>query len=97
MVWSSMLRAFRKCDRPSQIKGVRCSVLEGRTQTLMFFAYIIYLRMYVYSGTSLLRCKSDLNGEVTVLLGLTVLFFAKWKIIWDRARVTLLEVTLLVR
>ena len=55
---------------------------------------ILILRLY--SGTSILRSlmglsKRDLAGEVTVLLGLKVLFL-HWNIIWDGAKVTKLLV-----
>ena len=55
---------------------------------LILKAYI-YLRLFcAYSRTSLLRSstglgKSELNGEVTVLQGANVSFFALLNIIWD--------------
>ena len=48
-----------------------------------------------YSGTSLIWSptrlgKSDLDGKVTIITGLNVLFFALWNAIWDWASVTIM-------
>ena len=49
--------------------------------------------VYTYSGTSLLWSfsgldQSDLNSQVTILVGLNVLHFTVLEIIWDCPRVT---------
>ena len=69
-------------------------------QTLI--TWLCYL-IYMYNGISLLRSpmglsKSYLNGEMTVLPGLKVIFFALWKLILGLSKCDLIgEVTLLVR
>ena len=51
--------------------------------------------IFINTGTSLLRSPTELgkshrNGEVTILQGPNVLFFAIWNIVWDWARVTVM-------
>ena len=84
-VWNNRIR---KTSEKSDLKTKVMTTGDIGEVTVLVKIVEVVTSSQIWSPTGL--DKSDLNGEVTILQRVNVLFFALWNTIWDLAWLTLM-------